>query len=72
MTSTIFGRLWQTIGAWEDYQGDNIKLLYKGFKEYKFLKDPKTQTKGKAEVLDFIAIALKHPWAEEHIILATM
>ena len=47
----------QTIGAWEDNQGGNLKLLYKGSREYKIPKDPKTQTKGKAQVPDFLPIS---------------
>ena len=47
----------QTIGAWEDNQGGNLKLLYKGSREYQIPKDPKTQTKGKAQVPDFLSIS---------------
>ena len=40
-----------------DDQGDNLKLLYKGHREYQIPKDPKPHSKGKAQVPDFIEIA---------------
>ena len=43
----------QTIGAWEDNQGGNLKLLFKGSREYKTQNTLKRKQKEKLKCLIF-------------------
>eukprot|EP00092_Neocalanus_flemingeri_P011699 GFUD01012615.1.p1 GENE.GFUD01012615.1~~GFUD01012615.1.p1 ORF type:complete len:913 (+),score=187.69 GFUD01012615.1:372-2741(+) len=47
----------KNIGAWEDNQGDNLKLLYKNSREFQIPKNPSNQKKGKVQEPDFIPLA---------------